>query len=111
MIHTYMIYTLAFQLPSSEVTGPSILGDLKDFFLSAFYLLLIFHLLSTLLLLLLKWLCPCRAQPEQRPPVLKRPPFLPASDSYLPPLRPHPNEHRPQRKRTPECCIFSNFCS
>ena len=91
----------------------------EDLILWTVYLILVSYVLMQSVLLLSKWLCCCCFRRREDPAAaessqkssMKRPPFLPSSDSFLPPLRPRPNdEMRPARKKTPECCIF-NFCS
>lgn len=91
----------------------------EDLILWTVYLILVSYILMQSVLLLSKWLCCCCFRRREDPAAaessqkssMKRPPFLPSSDSFLPPLRPRPSdEMRPARKKTPECCIF-NFCS
>ena len=88
----------------------------EDLVLWIGYLIFVSYVLMQLVLRLSKWLC-CHSRRRKEPKQefsekasLKRPPFLPSSDSFLPPLRPHPHDETRPRKKTPECCIF-NFCS
>ena len=86
---------------------------LEDLILWTGYLILVSYILMQAVLLLCKCLC-CQRKSSRNPAEqvkssLKRPQFLPSSESFLPPLRPRHDEMRP-RKKTPECCIF-NFCS
>eukprot|EP00438_Fugacium_kawagutii_P025803 Skav200481 [mRNA] locus=scaffold450:47462:101178:+ [translate_table: standard] len=88
----------------------------EDLVLWVAYLILVSYVLMQILWILSKWLCCCcwrrkeQVAAEAQKSSVKRPPFLPSSDSFLPPLRPRPHDEIRPRKRTPECCIF-NFCS
>ncbi|OLQ08753.1 hypothetical protein AK812_SmicGene7719 [Symbiodinium microadriaticum] len=90
-----------------------------SFLLWASYILAVVYVLVRVAFLagsLLAYLCCCgccRRDPEvDEPKRPQRPTWLPPSESFLPPLRPDPNDvdTRPVRQRhIPECCMFTNW--